>query len=161
MKTSKSKNAQASEQPPFLDSYAPYLINRISSLLQVDIKNSLRELKLTVPRWRILASLIENEGMNIGELSVKVAMDHASTSRVIEQMKKGNLITCEVSRHDGRYTHVFLTDKGRKVFSIMKPKAINQEQKLLSNLTEKETKDFFKIMNKMLENIEISHYLRH
>ena len=53
-----------------LDDFLPYLLNRISNRLNIDLAEGLREIGVTPQYWRVLATLHVADGRSIGELSI-------------------------------------------------------------------------------------------
>ena len=137
-----------------LERFVPYLLLRITTLLNLDMKETLRKLDLTIPRWRILAVLNLNDGLTISEISENTALEHVAASRVVVQMEREGLVIRETGASDNRYTHVYLTSKGQKTYNELHPKAIEQEKMALAGLSQKEIDALISTSKKILGNIE-------
>jgi len=139
-----------------LNDFIPYIFNRITNCLNLDVKADLRKLKLTIPRWRILAALSEQDGLSIGQLAFLTAMLHAATSRVVDQMERDRLVRRKISTSDNRITNVYLTDKGTKVFEKLVPRALSNQAKAIDGLTDEEVATLKNLLRRVLHNIDLA-----
>ena len=146
--------------PLDLDGFVPFLFTRISNLLYLDSKDDLRRLDLTVPRWRVLATLAVADGLTIGEIAVKIAMDHASTSRIAKQMEVQELVRRVASKRDSRHTTVYLTQKGHDLFDEVRPKALEQQKRIMASLSPEKREMLMEILHDILTDIDPQKYMR-
>lgn len=153
-------NALRKSKPLDLDGFVPFLFTRISNLLYLDSKDDLRRLDLTVPRWRVLATLVVKDGLTIGEIAVKIAMDHASTSRIVKQMEAQKWVRRGSSNKDSRHTAVFLTQAGHDLFDQVRPKAIEQQKRVLASLSAERREVLMEILHDILADIDLETYMR-
>lgn len=154
------KNNLKKATPLLLDEFVPFLFNRITNLLALDSRDELHRLDLTVPRWRVLATLVSNDGLSIGQIAINTVMDHASTSRVVKQMEEQGLIYRQMDKKDSRYTFVHLTQQGHDVFNNVRPKAIEQQKFIFDNLTEEERESLLGVLHKIIATIDPQKYKR-
>lgn len=137
-----------------LATFVPYVLNRITNLLNLDMKEALRKLNLTVPRWRVLAVLIVEDGKSIGEIARGTALEPVAASRVVAQMEQENLVERKANQKDNRYTDVFLTERGRKVYEALYPMAIRNQQHALEGLDKNDIDQLLRVCYRILENLD-------
>ena len=82
-----------------LDDFLPYVFNRVTNRLNLNLLEVLRPRGITVPRWRVLAVLGARDGRNIGELSAFTIIEQPTLSRVVGQMERDGLVS---RRPDGQ-----------------------------------------------------------
>ena len=139
------------EQDLILDEFLPYLFNRITNRLNQDLLLDLRPLRVSVPRWRVLAVLHAREGRRMGDLSAYTVIEQSSLSRVIDQMERDNLVVRRHHADDNRIIEVYLTDEGRAMFDQIYPLAFAHYQRAISGLSGAERDTLVTLLHKILE----------
>ena len=64
-----------------LDDSVPYLMIRVSGLMNRQLELDLRPLKVSFQHWRVLAVLAQKNGSSITDLSEYAVVPHSSLSR--------------------------------------------------------------------------------
>ena len=94
------------------------------------------------------------KGITIGELLGKLKITKQSLNRVLKDLIKLNAITFKKNVKDTRVKHVYLNEKGEKIFneifSVQKKRIYNA---LLSS-SAKEVVDFNKVLKKLINSNE-------
>lgn len=106
---------------------------------------------LNLSHWRVLAAVAESPGRTANEVVAITPMDKGIVSRAVKSLIEMNLLTRKASKDDGRISHLFLTAKGMRQYASMAKEIRAFEQKLRSLLTEKEGKDFERLLPKLIE----------
>lgn len=140
------------DQDLILDEFLPYLFNRITNRLNQDLLLDLRPLRVSVPRWRVLAVLHAREGRRMGELSAYTVIEQSSLSRVIDQMERDNLVVRRHHDDDNRIIEVYLTDEGRAMFDQIYPLAFAHYQRAIRDLSDAERETLVTLLHKILAN---------
>jgi len=140
------------EQDLILDEFLPYLFNRITNRLNQDLLLDLRPLRVSVPRWRVLAVLHAREGRRMGDLSAYTVIEQSSLSRVIDQMERDNLVVRRHHEDDNRIIEVYLTDEGRAMFDQIYPLAFAHYQRAIRGLSDTERETLVTLLHKILAN---------
>ena len=109
-----------------LDDFLPYLLNRISNRLNIDLAEDLREAGVTPQYWRVLATLHVAGGRSIGELSVYTITEQSTLSRTVDRMAQAGLVERRAPPEDARVAKVYLTAAGRETSDRILPVAIGQ-----------------------------------
>lgn len=136
-----------------LDSFAPYLLNRITHRMNASLLKALREMKLTVPQWRVLAVLWAKDGRSLNELAVYTVIDQSTLSRTIDRMAAKALVERRTRADDQRFVEVWLTDAGRRAFKRVWPIARAQYAMAIEGLDGKELGAFIATLRKILANV--------
>ncbi len=141
-----------------LDDFLPYLLNRISNRLNIDLAEDLREAGVTPQYWRVLATLHVAGGRSIGELSVYTITEQSTLSRTIDRMAQAGLVERRPSPEDARVAEVYLTKAGRETFDRILPVAIGHYRHAIAGLDEAEHRTLVTILHKVLDNIRATPY---
>lgn len=97
-----------------------------------------RDYGITRREWRVLSSLADVEGVQSSELAKRAMLDRARTSRAITSLADKGLLRREPKPSDRREVHVFLTDKGRRVYDEVFPRIAAIQRELLSPFNDEE-----------------------
>lgn len=139
------------------------------AMLSSDLSDSLYKVyapyQLTMPQWRILATLGEEGEIMPDEQEVTVAknnlprgaltakhiasatrLDKVQVSRALLTMENNNLIFRSPSANDRRATEVFLTDEGKEVYQTLVPLVAKWQKEKLAGITETEYETFLKVI---------------
>jgi len=141
-----------------LDDFLPYLLNRISSRLNIDLAEDLREIGVTPQYWRVLAVLHVAGGRSIGELSVYTITEQSTLSRIVDRMAEAGLVERRASPEDARVAEVHLTAAGRATFDRILPVAIGHYRRATAGLDEAEHRQLVDTLHKVLDNIRVTSY---
>jgi len=141
-----------------LDEFLPYLMNRITNRLNVDLSEAWRDMRVTTQHWRVLAVLNARDGRNIGELAVYTVTEQSTLSRIVDRMQQEGLVERRTDARDGRVVPVFLTAAGRETFKRILPIAFDHYRRAVAGLSEEELKTLTGLLNRILMNVRRSPY---
>lgn len=96
-----------------LDNQLCFLFHRISRELNAAYRPLLADLGLTYPQYLVMLVLWESDGLSVGELGERLALDSGTLSPLIRRMQAAGLVTRERAADDERRVTVHLTDAGR------------------------------------------------
>jgi len=105
-------------------------------------KSLLSRFNLNIPRFYILMHVHEQPGITYLELSDLMLCTKGNTTRVVQAMQKDDLLTRQVDADDRRCYHLYLTQKGEKLFEEVYIEYIQQIDQLLANFTEDQLKTY-------------------
>ena len=106
-----------------LEQFLPYRLNRIASAVSQDFRSIYGpNHDLTIPEWRVLATLGQFE-----ELSAK----ETKVSRAVRALEERRWLKRRESEEDSREEILTLTALGRKVYRDIVPKAVAFERRIL------------------------------
>ena len=136
-----------------MDDFLPYLLNRITNRLNLNLLENLRPLKINVSRWRVLAVLHSRDGRSIGELATYTVMDQSTLSRVVDQMERDGLVERRRQAKDSRVVRVHILEAGNDTFNLILPIALRHMERALDDFSAEERRLILLLLHKMLDNI--------
>ena len=144
-----------------LESFIPYRMsvtsNRISRVI-ASIYSA--RFGLSIPEWRVIATLGDRNEETARDLVERTAMDKVAVSRAVSSLVKKKLVRRNAVQHDGRITLLRLSQAGRRVYEEIGPLALNLEKEVLDNLTEEDKQTFHRILDQLsakLDEMETKH----
>ncbi|CAH0355832.1 MarR family winged helix-turn-helix transcriptional regulator [soil metagenome] len=136
-----------------LESYLPYLINRLASLGQATQTRMLQKDSINLVTLRALSILQIEDGLTINEVAERTFTEQSSTSRAIEAMVLQGLVERRVPEQDQRRREIVLTSKGRKQLHQIWP-AMDGYFEMLSEGTSAAERDICRnVLARMLTNL--------
>jgi DNA-binding MarR family transcriptional regulator len=139
-----------------LESFAPYLLNQVTSRLNLGMQEHLRAHRVSVPQWRVLCLLTVNGAQSIGALAASSVIPQSTLSRVVDQIERGGLVERRPRPQNNRVIEVHLTKQGRVMFDRILPAALAVRDDLISELSEADHRQFLRILRKLLERLRQS-----
>ena len=107
---------------------------------------------LTIPEWRILASLYGKVSRNLVDLCARTFVDPSAIMSVLSQMNEQNL--CALSG-EGSAMVITGTEGGMKRVAHLFNVAKNQENEILENMNEQERLLLLKNLEDIISNTNI------
>jgi len=136
-----------------LANFLPYKLFRISNRLTLTLRENLRPVKITLPRWRVLSVLSARDGRSIGELAEFTVIGQSTLSRVIDQMERDKLVERRPSKKDNRIVQVFLKPAGKETFEKILPSAMLHYKRAIEGFSEEEQKTLDQFLRRIWDNI--------
>tara|TARA_B100000073_G_scaffold149747_1_gene123411 strand:+ start:17 stop:466 length:450 start_codon:yes stop_codon:yes gene_type:complete len=119
-----------------------------------DSKSVLDKYSLGIAHNKVLHILSSYQGITIGELLAKLKITKQSLNRILRDLIKIDVITFKKDSIDTRVKHVYLNEKGKKIFneifSVQKKRIYNA---LLSS-SAKEVVNFNNVLRKLIKSNE-------
>lgn len=128
-----------------LEGFLPYRLNRAAAVASKHFSRIYRaEFDLTVPEWRVLATLGHLGSATATEIGRDSAMHKTKVSRAVASLQRRHWVTRAVDERDRRLEHLALTSAGKAAHRRLAPKMLACEEGLLARLTPKERKDLMR-----------------
>jgi DNA-binding MarR family transcriptional regulator len=122
-----------------LESFLPYRLNRSAALASKHFSQVYRaEFGLTVPEWRVLATLGHHGTATASAIGRDSAMHKTKVSRAVASLQQRRWVVRATDEADRRLEHLSLTPAGRAAFDRLAPKMLACEETLLARLTPRE-----------------------
>lgn len=119
-----------------LESFLPYRLNRAAAVASKHFSRIYRaEFGLTVPEWRVLATLGQVGSTTATEIGQHSAMHKTKVSRAVAALQKRRWVTRQTDGLDRRIEHLTLTSAGQTAFRRLAPKMLAYEEALLDRLS--------------------------
>jgi 3-hydroxy-9,10-secoandrosta-1,3,5(10)-triene-9,17-dione monooxygenase reductase component len=133
----KAANAQLASTS-FARNYLAYLLARASFIVSSEFHATLKNWDLSVPEWRVLACLMDVEGLSVGELAAMALMKQPGLTKVLDRMERDELLNRRGTSDDRRRVTIHLTAKGRARVKPAQRAAEAHEAELMSQFTEEQ-----------------------
>lgn len=134
--------------------FLPYVLNRVTSRLNVDFQTALRQRGLTLTHWRVLAFLNETDGLGVSALADYTVTDQSTLSRALQQMETIGLVERRTGTADSRFVEVHITATGRRMFAEIIPLALRLRDRALDGLAEVDRERLLDLLSRILDNLQ-------
>lgn len=132
------------------DEFAPVVLKRVASNLDLPFKRALKEYDLLVSQWHVVAALTAGEELSLKDVAVLTCMDQPTLSRIVEQLVARELVQRAPNPTDGRFIEIRLTTRGEEMLHEIWPKLWKVYRDYFEPLTEKEEQLFSQLLQKLL-----------
>ena len=137
-----------------LEDFLPYILRRLTTLLNSNMIQDLKPYDINVSKWRVIAILHFCGECSVGELAQKTALTQPGTSQIIDKLVRDKIVERKALKDDNRIMQLSLTIKGQALFDNIYPIIIQHQDHLTRNFTEKEKETLINLCQKMLSNIK-------
>ena len=128
-----------------LESFLPYRLNRAAAAASKHFSRIYRsEFGLTVPEWRVLATLGHLGTATATEIGHDSAMHKTKVSRAVASLQQRRWVARATDEADRRLEHLSLTPAGRAAHRRLAPKMLACEEELLARLSARERKELLR-----------------
>ncbi|WP_407123284.1 MarR family winged helix-turn-helix transcriptional regulator [Bradyrhizobium sp. STM 3561] len=118
-----------------LEEFIPYRLNRLGTAVSERLKGVYsKKFGLTIPQWRVLATLGQFERLTATEIGRHSAMHKAKVSRAVRDLEIRRWLTRLETVEDRRFELLVLTPAGRRAYDAIVPDMANFEQKMRSTI---------------------------
>lgn len=133
-----------------LDRFVPYRVSVLSNLIGSAIAEAYAErFGLSIPEWRVVATLGEKAGMSAAEVAARTAMDKVAVSRAVASLQRAGRVARAQSSRDRRRSMLRLSRAGAAVYAKVVPYALAYEATLLASLDHRERDALDKLLDKL------------
>jgi DNA-binding MarR family transcriptional regulator len=101
-----------------LDESVAYKISVIADLVARRVSHIVAGVGgLNLSQWRVLAAIGDQDGRTASQVVDMTPMDKGIVSRAVASLVMQGYLTRQASDHDGRVSHLYMTESGRKTFT--------------------------------------------
>ena len=115
-----------------------------------DSKKILDKYSIGLAHQKVIHLLSMYDGISISELLKKLKVTKQSLNRILKDLIKLEMIVFEKDNLDTRIKHVFLNDKGKKIFSEIFEIQKKRIYKALLDSKSEEVLNFDKVLDKII-----------
>jgi len=115
-----------------------------------DSKKILHKYSLGIAHHKVIHLISVHKGITISELLKKLKVTKQSLNRVLKDLIKLEIIDFKKDNNDNRLKHVYLNDKGNKLFNEIFNIQKKRIYKALINSSSKEVLFFNNVMKKII-----------
>jgi DNA-binding MarR family transcriptional regulator len=98
-----------------LDEYICFNVGRVMRRVYEHYDSRLSSFNLTTPQYMVFNALWIGDGITIGELGQRVALDGSTITGILDRMEKNGYVERRPNAEDRRSALVYLTQKAREV----------------------------------------------
>lgn len=131
----------------------PYLLARIGVQLGDVFSQRLASTSITLPMYRVLASLQQKPEQTLGELSEAVSVEISTLSRLVGQMDKAGLLTRTRPAENARIVRINLTPAGVETLLPLIPLAMQIEDTVIEELGTQDVEVFRSLLARISRNV--------
>lgn len=133
-----------------LEAFLPYRLNVLAALTsQALAQIYAQQFGLTIPAWRIVATLGQYEVRTARDIAAHGVMHKSTVSRAVSALESRGLVIRRANRDDRREELLELTPEGRAIYEALAPEALSFEDVLTSVLSEGEQRTLIALMEKL------------
>ena len=122
----------------FAKTYLAYLLARASHVVSGEFHEGLKGFGLSVATWRVLACLVDVEGLGVVELADMAIMKQPRITKILDRLARDGLVERRADSGDRRRVLIHLTAAGRAKVGPALEAARMHEATLLAPLTDEE-----------------------
>ncbi len=111
----------------------PMALLRAREAVMKEFLPSLKAQNLSSQQWRVIRVLEQQDGVDMSELAQRCYLLAPSLSRIVQNLESRQLIERKTVAQDQRRSSVYLTPKGRELFTVVAP----QSEQRYALITEK------------------------
>lgn len=138
-----------------IDNYAPFLLTAVNNAWQRRTSADYRaRFGLGIVEWRVLSMLNIEPGITANRVCQVIRMDKAAASRSLSSLFGKGWLLYESQIADPRKRCWWLSEAGQRVHSDVIKAAMAHERDLVENIPDEELEVFFRVMRRMLDNID-------
>jgi MarR family transcriptional regulator for hemolysin len=135
-----------------LNQFAPYLLNRLSAQWNAELGELLKDLGISVTKFRALAVLTVASGITVNELALFAVTEQSTMSRTLDSLEDQDLIHRRAKAGDMRVREVFITEQGLALFSRIWPDIYRLYARFFAGVDEAEFRGFVATLHKIMRN---------
>ncbi|WP_270304550.1 MarR family winged helix-turn-helix transcriptional regulator [Baileyella intestinalis] len=117
--------------------------------LNLFFSHELSEVEITASELMYLSQLYTRDGLTQDELSTKISVDKAATTRTIQGMEKKGLVVRRSNEKDHRSKCVYLTDKAKQMEGHIRELQKKWSDYITQDMTASEAELFAKQLKQM------------
>ena len=130
-----------------LNDMLAYKVSMLSSDLSESLAAVYEPYGLTMPEWRVLATLGNTTSLTSKHIAAATRLDKVKTSRALQQLESKQLISRVTSKNDKRAINISLSEEGVRTYNELTPLVAAWQAGKLENITDDEYHIFLKVIN--------------
>ena len=133
-----------------LERFLPYRLNVLASLTSQALAQIYAErFGLSIPGWRIVATLGQYGVRTARDIAVHAVMHKSTVSRAVSQLEARGILRRRANPDDRREERLELTEAGHEIYRAVAPEALAFEARLLAVLSEAEQRSLASLIDKL------------
>ncbi|MDR4433700.1 MarR family transcriptional regulator [Bacillus tequilensis] len=113
-----------------------------------------KDLDLTRGQYLYLVRIYENPGIIQEKLAEMIKVDRTTAARAIKKLEMQGFIQKQPDEQNKKIKKLFPTEKGKKVYPLLKREGEHSMEVALSGFTPEEKETMFKLVHRVRKNVE-------
>jgi DNA-binding MarR family transcriptional regulator len=135
---------------PFVHDYLAYLLARASYQVSQEFHREVERAGLSVPEWRVLATLSRGGAITLGELAETVLAKQPTVTKLVIRMEVVGLVSRAPGTTDRRQALVNITAAGRTRVDGLLQAAKKHEARVLADLGADEARALKEVLRRLI-----------
>lgn len=133
-----------------------FLLERTTRIAKLSFTKAFKKLgvDITPEQWIVLDKLDSNREMSQKEIGNESFKNAPTISRIIDNLVRKGFVSRMSEENDRRKTAISLTNEGKKLVGKCRAEVDNLRDLSWNNLSEKDYKEFNRIIDQIFENFE-------
>ena len=123
-------------------------------VFSAELQNRLQKYDMRVSDWSHLRVISDEEGLTQVEISKRLGIEKASSTAVLDKLRKAGLISGKKRKDDLRMIGIHLTPQGRKMVQRLLPEVMSVITLATTSISNDEMANFIQTITKITKNIE-------
>ncbi len=130
------------------------IINFIANQSSAKINEQLKEKGISHGEARVIHLLYHQDGLLQEKLTKLLLIDKSAVTRILKNMEEKGLIIKQISLKDKRNYEIYLTSKGRSLYSFIDQTFENVSDKMVNGLNSLEKEQLNQMLHTIAKNME-------
>lgn len=127
-------------------------IGRVMRKVYEHYESRLSPFGLTTPQFMVFGALWSGDGITIGELGERVALDGSTITGILDRMEKSGYVERRPNTEDRRSALVYLTEKAKQVGPQINKFADELDASLRKNFSRQDMAIFERVLRELGES---------
>ena len=133
-----------------LNQFVPYRMVHLASNISLALSKIYKQtFDITIPEWRVLAQLAEQQKLYSKDIGEITSMDKSKVSRAVKALESKDYLIKQTDKKDNRAVYLSLSVKGQSLYQKIAPKALQWEKQFMSVLEASEHRNLMKVLDKL------------
>lgn len=138
------------DQGRFIDDYLLYLLARASHQISSEFHEELRRRGVSVPVWRVLASLVGGHGETVTGLAEVCLLQQPTMTKLLDRMVRDGLVHRTQDNRDRRVVRIRLTMRGEAMVTELVAAAKRHEAEVMARHPEAELSEIKALLRRII-----------
>lgn len=116
----------------FFENYLPHLLTLAAIAASRTFDQELRERRVSLPVWRVMAVLQERPGETVTGLAKRCLLQQPTMTKLLDRLERDHVVRRSPDRQDHRVVRVSLTEAGATLAATLVEAAKHHEAALLA-----------------------------
>lgn len=146
-------NGKRHHSPPPRGMIGPR-VNYLSKFIRKKLNQAISEQGLFSGQEDILVTVVENEGITLGELAASLGVADATASVSVKRMEKAGFIYKKPDERDARIIRLYPTEKAHRAPEGIKNKMDSLEEIIKKGMTTEEAYTLSDLLQRAIDNLK-------